>query len=90
MQDTLKRFDLDQNGYLTQEEMNPVFNNLFDINCDGQSDSRDVTLLKRALLGLQETETEYNWYSADLNGTTVFDAEDLEIFISYTMQRPRG
>ena len=60
------------------------------INCDGQSDSRDVTLMKRALLGLQKTGTDYNWFSADLNGNTVFDAEDLEIFIGYTLQRPRG
>ena len=90
IQDTLKRFDKDQNGYITQAEMNPVFDNLFDINCDRQSDSRDITLMKRALLGLQETGTEYNWYSADLNGNSVFDEEDLEIFISYTMQRPRG
>ena len=90
MQDTLKRFDLDHNEYLTQEELNPVFDNLFDINCDGQSDSRDVTLIKRALLGLQKTGTAYNWFSADLNGNSMFDEEDLEIFISYTMQRPRG
>ena len=46
--------------------------------------------MKRALLGLQKTGTDYNWFSADLNGNTVFDAEDLEIFIGYTLQRPRG
>lgn len=75
----------DTNGDLivTDSELEAALKNELtgDINADGCVDARDLTLLKRAVLALQETGNDYHWFMGDLNKDYVLDADDVSVMI---------
>lgn len=88
MRETLRELDTNHDGYFSREESAASYTGvIYDINRDGLSDSRDLTLLKRAILGLQESGSGYDWKEADIDINCVYEYNDVHILKCWTLQK---
>ena len=60
----------------------------YDIDRDGQANSKDLTILKRAVLGQIEPGTGYFWKVADVNADSYINETDVEGMLNFVLQRP--
>ena len=84
----LSEYDKDGDQYITTEELMSIMITPYDVDGDGQANSVDLTLLKRAALGLQEPDGKYHWYAGDLSVNSYIDEADARIMLSFVLQKP--
>lgn len=84
----LEYFDADQDQYLTKEELLSLNYDPYDIDRDGQANAKDLTILKRGVLGQAEPGTGYFWKVADINADSYINETDVEGMLNYVLQRP--
>ena len=83
-----EEYDGDESGYVSEEEFAAAGGVPYDINGDGKANALDLTLLKRAALGLQETTQGYHWYRADLNKDGYLNMDDVQIMLRFLLGEP--
>ena len=84
----LQYYDKDKDQFITTEELLGIQFDPYDINLDGQANSVDLTILKRAVLGQIEPGSGYFWYVADLNVDNHINETDVAPMLSFVLQRP--
>ncbi|MBQ6039780.1 MAG: hypothetical protein IJL32_03245 [Oscillospiraceae bacterium] len=86
-----EQFDSNDDLIVTPEEFRAVSDRIpYDVNGDRLVDARELTLLKRAALGEQQSAAGLQWYYGDWNSDLILDAEDVSFLADYLCQRPRS
>ena len=82
-------YDTDHDQIVSYDEMRAVnVQAAYDITGNESVDARDLTVLKRAVLGEQKADSGMLWYYGDWNADLRLDAADVRFLCEYLSQRP--
>ena len=82
-------YDTDHDQIVSDDEMRAVnVQAAYDITGNESVDARDLTVLKRAVLGEQKADSGMLWYYGDWNADLRLDAADVRFLCEYLCQRP--
>lgn len=84
-----KEFDTDGNSFLSEDELAEDHCIPYDIDGNGIVNAVDLTLLKRAVLGIEQGGSEYHWHNGDLNNDNDLTESDIVAMSDYLLSKSK-